>query len=286
MCGIKPLRAGIRQGGEAISCGEKPVYTPPSRSRLPSKNLEAPLENELADHEHAHDAEAIRQRLSEGPRVSYLRDWVYGGIDGAVTTFAIVAGAVGADLSWRVVLIMGVANLLADGFSMAAANFTGTRAEIEDYERLREMERRHMSDDPRGERRELIEIYRLKGYSGRSLVRMVELVMQNANHWLDVMMIEEHGLSSMLRSPMRAALATFAAFVLCGLVPLVPFILPVANQALLAAIMTAVTFFGVGSLKARWSLAPWWRSGLETFGIGMGAALVAYLLGEGLTRLL
>ncbi|MFN0263013.1 VIT1/CCC1 transporter family protein [Tepidamorphus sp. 3E244] len=236
--------------------------------------------------EHTHEAEAIRERLTEGPRVSYLRDWVYGGIDGAVTTFAIVAGAVGADLSWRVVLIMGSANLLADGFSMAAANYTGTRAEIDDYVRLREMEKRHLADDPRGERRELIEIYRMKGYRGRGLVRMVELVMENRSHWLDVMMVEEHGLSSLLRSPTRAALATFAAFVACGLVPLIPFLLPVANQAAIAAIMTAATFFAVGSLKAHWSLTPWWRSGLETFGIGMGAALVAYGLGEGLARLI
>ncbi|MCB1478371.1 MAG: VIT1/CCC1 transporter family protein [Rhodobiaceae bacterium] len=236
--------------------------------------------------EHQHDAVAIRERLAEGPKVSYIRDWVYGGIDGAVTTFAIVAGAVGADLSWRVVLIMGAANLLADGFSMAAANYTGTRAEIEDYERLRHMEERHLREQPRGERKELIEIYRLKGYRGRSLVGMVDLIMANRDHWLDVMMVEEHGLSSMLRSPMKAALSTFAAFIICGAVPLIPFLLPVSNQAGIAAVMTAATFFGVGSLKARWSLIPWWRSGLETLGIGLGAAIAAYAIGEGLAKLI
>ena len=236
--------------------------------------------------EHDHDVDAIRERLADGPKVRYIRDWVYGGIDGAVTTFAIVAGAVGADLSWRVVLIMGAANLLADGFSMAAANFTGTRAEIEDYERLRHMEERHLREHPHGERKELIEIYRMKGYRGRSLVGMVDLIMANRDHWLDVMMVEEHGLSSMQRSPIKAALATFAAFIICGMVPLIPFLLPVANQAFTAAIMTAATFFGVGSLKARWSLIPWWRSGLETLGIGLGAAIAAYAIGEGLARLI
>ncbi|MCC0041027.1 MAG: VIT1/CCC1 transporter family protein [Rhodobiaceae bacterium] len=236
--------------------------------------------------EHTHEAAAIRERLTEGPRVSYLRDWVYGGIDGAVTTFAVVAGAVGADLSWRVVMIMGAANLLADGFSMAAANFTGTRAEIEDYERLRDMEERHLREFPRGERKELIEIFRMKGYRGRGLVGMVDLVMANRDYWLDVMMVEEHGLSSVQRSPARAALATFAAFLICGAVPLLPFLLPVANPSVIAAIMTAVTFFGVGSLKSRWSLVSWWRSGLETLVIGLGAALSAYLIGEGLAKLI
>lgn len=70
------------------------------------------------------------------------------------------------------------------------------------------------------------------------------------------------------------------------MVPLIPFLLPVANQAFTAAIMTAATFFGVGSLKARWSLIPWWRSGLETLGIGLGAAIAAYAIGEGLARLI
>jgi hypothetical protein len=77
--------------------------------------------------EHEHSAQAIASRLSGAPAFSYLRDWVYGGIDGAVTTFAIVAGVVGAEMSNRVVLILGIANLVADGFSMAASNYSGTK---------------------------------------------------------------------------------------------------------------------------------------------------------------
>ena len=72
--------------------------------------------------DHDHHPEAIRERLAIPPSVSYLRDWVYGGIDGSVTTFAIVSGVVGASLAPSVVLILGAANLFADGFSMAASN--------------------------------------------------------------------------------------------------------------------------------------------------------------------
>ena len=71
--------------------------------------------------EHEHSAEAISERLSSGRRHSYLRDWVYGGIDGSVTTFAVVAGVVGAQLSPGVILVIGMANIFADGFSMAAS---------------------------------------------------------------------------------------------------------------------------------------------------------------------
>src|SRR3989344_3143159 len=61
----------------------------------------------------------------------YLPEFVYGGIDGAVTTFAVVAGAVGATLSPAIVLILGFANLLADGFSMAVSNYLSTKSQTE-----------------------------------------------------------------------------------------------------------------------------------------------------------
>ena len=79
--------------------------------------------------EHDHSPEAIGQRLAGGPSASYLRDWIYGGIDGAVTTFAVVSGVAGAGLPSSIIIILGIANLIADGFSMAVSNFLGNRAE-------------------------------------------------------------------------------------------------------------------------------------------------------------
>ena len=96
------------------------------------------MKTQRPDHslEHEHTPEAIAERLGRGARHNYLRDFVYGGIDGAVTTFAVVAGTIGANLATRIVLILGAANLIADGFSMAASNFLGTRAERDDYRRV------------------------------------------------------------------------------------------------------------------------------------------------------
>ncbi|HEX6625128.1 MAG TPA: VIT1/CCC1 transporter family protein, partial [Pyrinomonadaceae bacterium] len=104
--------------------------------------------------EHGHSREDIRERLAAGPRHNYLRDWIYGGIDGAVTTFAVVTGVVGADLSPSIILVMGFANLAADGFSMAASNYLGTKAEQEDFKHLEAVERRHIETVPEGEREE------------------------------------------------------------------------------------------------------------------------------------
>jgi VIT1/CCC1 family predicted Fe2+/Mn2+ transporter len=113
--------------------------------------------------EHEHSAEAISERLSSGRRHSYLRDWVYGGIDGSVTTFAVVAGVVGAQLSPGVILVIGMANIFADGFSMAASNFLGTKTEHEEIEHLEEIENRHIDEFPDGEREEVRQIFKARG---------------------------------------------------------------------------------------------------------------------------
>ena len=118
---------------------------------------------------------------SDGPRVSYLRDWVYGGIDGTVTTFAVVAGVVGAELSTKALLILGAANLIADGFSMAAANYSGTKAEIEEYEQVRRMEERHVDIAPEGEREEIRQIFQAKGFEGEALDSAVDVITGSAN---------------------------------------------------------------------------------------------------------
>jgi VIT1/CCC1 family predicted Fe2+/Mn2+ transporter len=86
-----------------------------------------------------------------------------------VTTFAVVAGVVGADLSTKALLILGAANFFADGFSMAAANFTGTKAEMEEYEKVRRVEERHVELAPEGEREEIRQIFEAKGFTGEAL---------------------------------------------------------------------------------------------------------------------
>jgi vacuolar iron transporter family protein len=230
--------------------------------------------------EHSHAPQAIADRLSSGPNVSYLRDWIYGGIDGVITTFAIVAGAVGADMSARVVLILGVANVVADGLSMAAANYTGTKAEHEEYQKIRDMEERHVALHPEGEREEIRHIFRAKGFEGRDLERAVDIITEERHRWIDTMMAEEHGMPLVNRSPIKAALAVFFAFALCGAVPLIPYIFGLPNAAVLALAMTGVTFLAIGSIRSFWSPRPWWLAGLETFLIGMLAAGSAFAIGD------
>ncbi len=239
-----------------------------------------------ADIEHLHSPEAIAERLDKGPQANYLRDWVFGGIDGAVTTFAIVAGVAGAALSTKIILILGAANLLADGFSMAAGNYSGVKAEKDDYERLRQMEHRHILETPEGEREEIRQIFAAKGFEGEDLERAVDIITESHERWVQVMLEEEHGAPKTERSALKSGLVTFGAFFVCGAVPLLPFLFAGTQGALTTAtVMTGLTFFGIGSLKSRWSTAPWWKSGFETFVIGMVAAGVAYGVGMALKGL-
>lgn len=236
--------------------------------------------------EHEHTAEAIHERLSAGPRQNYLRDWIYGGIDGSVTTFAVVSGVVGARLSPWIILVMGFANLLADGFSMAAGNFLGTKAEQEDLKRIEAIEYRHIDLAPDGEREEVRQIFRSKGFMGEDLARLVDLITSDRRRWVRTMLTEEYGLPQQVRSPWLAAITTFSAFLVCGLVPLLPYLLGSSDPLLISTLTTGAIFFIIGSVKSRWSTVAWWSSGLSTLAVGAVAASLAYAVGILLSRLI
>ena len=230
--------------------------------------------------EHDHSPDAIRARLEQGPTNSYLRDWIYGGIDGAVTTFAVVSGVVGAQLQPSIVVVLGLANLLADGFSMAASNYTGSRAEAADEDRLREVELRHIRETPEGEREELRQIFLKKGLPEAVVAQVVESISSDHERWVRTMLTEEYGLPLASRSPWTAAMATFSAFLICGGVPLLPFLFKMPSAFALSSISTALVFFGIGCAQSRWSTAAWWRTGFSTLGIGGGAAILAWGVGR------
>lgn len=230
--------------------------------------------------EHGHSDVEIAARIGAPPSAVYLRDTVYGAIDGAVTTFAIVAGVVGAGLPTRVIIALGIANVLADGFSMAAANYSGIKAELDNAKRLRAVEERHIDEVPDGEKRELKEILARKGLTGRILDEATETIAQNRDAWIQLMLVDEYGLSPVDPHPLRAALVTFGAFLLAGLVPLVPFMVTTDTAFAWSLGLTGGVFFAVGALKSVWSTAAWWRSGLETLAIGGIAAAIAFYVGS------
>jgi VIT1/CCC1 family predicted Fe2+/Mn2+ transporter len=237
--------------------------------------------------EREHSPEAIEARLAALRQHSYLGDAILGGIDGCVTTFAVVAGTVGGGFPHIVAVVLGFANLLADGFSMAVSNYQNTKSQREIVEEARRTEEHHIEQIPKGEREEIRQIFAGKGFEGEILEEVVETITQNRRLWVDTMLTEELGLQVEGPRPLRAALITFGAFFAVGLIPLLPFLfsnLTLGQTFILSSVVTALAFFGIGMIKGFMLQRPVFRAGLETLLVGGAAAALAYLVGVWLRR--
>lgn len=234
---------------------------------------------------HSHQSEDIKERLLQVGNTNYVRDFIYGSIDGTVTTFAIVSGVVGAGMSNEAIIILGLANVLADGFSMASSNYLGTKAEIDEKNLIYRYEKEQIADSPEGEKEEIRQIFQMKGFAGEDLEKIVKVISQNENEWLKIMMQEEYGIGLNERNPWKSGLSTFMAFVICGIVPLLPFMLNLNRDFLISSILAGITFFLVGALKSKWSLESFYMSGMKTLMIGAISSAIAYFTGSVLESL-
>jgi len=219
----------------------------------------------------------------------HFDDFIYGSIDGAVTTFAIVAGVVGASLPSGIILVLGFANLFADGFSMAAANYQASKSRKEFVQMKRRQEEWEVDNLEDQEKDEIRNIYRKKGFKDELLEEIVRIITSRRKVWVDTMMKEELGLMENEKSPMDSSVSTFVGFNLIGLIPLIPFMIfmvigvePNSEAFAYSTISIVVAFFLVGMIKGRVVKKSKIRSGLYTLIIGGIASTVAYLVGYGL----
>ncbi len=234
--------------------------------------------------DHGHSPQEIEQRIAGSNDRSLLRDFVYGSIDGTVTTFAIISGVAGAGLPQNVIIVLGLANVLADGFSMATSNYLGTRSEQFNHRRIRANEQRHISEFPQGEKAELKYILSRHGLKGADLINTTEIITRHESLWINLMLSDEYGLPPGEPKPFAAALATFVAFVVCGGAALMPFLGGSETPYILSCLIAAMTFFTVGALKARWTAESWFTSALQTTLLGGIAAVIAFSAGNVVTR--
>jgi vacuolar iron transporter family protein len=223
----------------------------------------------------------------------HFDDFIYGSIDGAVTTFAIVAGVMGASLPSTIILILGFANLFADGFSMAAANYQASKARNEFVEMKRRQEEWEIDNLEEQEREEIRDIYREKGFKDELLEDVVRIITSKRKVWIDTMMKEELGLIEDKKSPLVSSASTFIGFNLVGLIPLIPFMvfmimgIELNSEAFTYSIVSVcAAFFLVGMIKGKIVKKSVLRSGVNTLIIGGIAAIVAYVVGYGLNFLI
>jgi VIT1/CCC1 family predicted Fe2+/Mn2+ transporter len=234
-------------------------------------------------HDRWHIVSAMEQHGSE--RSQYIGEMVYGGLDGIITTFAVVSGVAGAQLGAEIVLILGLANLFADGFSMATGSFLSTKSEQEYYARERQREYWEVEHFPDGERAELHELYLSQGYSEEEARQLVEIKSRDVERWVDAMMIDELGMLKDERKPINNALATLVSFIIAGAVPLLVYVLgffvPLAPQAMfpISLALSGLALFGLGAAKVLVTKRSAFKSGLEMLLVGGLAAGVAYAVG-------
>ena len=229
-----------------------------------------------------HSPEAVTARLKNSSKPQYVSDAVLGGIDGCVTTFAIVSGAVGAGFPSSVAIVLGFANLFADGFSMGVSNYESIVAQKEFTDAIKRTEEDHIDRVPEGEREEIRQIFQQKGFSGDTLEEIVKTISDDRQLWIETMLTEEYGIPKATASPWRSGLTTFAAFLLVGAMPLLPFLLAglsMQEQFLISSAIAAVMFFAVGMLKSFLFSMPVLVSGLRTLVTGSAAAGLAYITG-------
>ena len=213
----------------------------------------------------------------------YIKDMVYGANDGIVTTFAVVAGVMGGGLAEVIIVLIGVASLLADAFSMAASNFLGSRSEKEFYDRERTVEEWEIENDRQKEIKETEDFLANRGYSPEDRQKFVELFLKNKELWTDFMVKEELNLAyDPEKSEKLSSIATFFSFVAAGFVPLIPFLVWDGDKGALftlAIFFTAFALFFVVAMRTHFTGKNWAHAGFEMLLVGGVASAIAYTAG-------
>jgi len=220
-----------------------------------------------------------------GGRSGTLRAAVFGVNDGLVSNLSIIMGFTGAAVNNSVIVLAGVAGLLAGAFSMGAGEYVSMRVQRELFERLIHLEAHELATEPEEERVELVGIYQRKGVPRDVAESLVNVIHKNPDLALETHAREELGLDPQggLGSPWGAAISSFITFSLGALVPLVPFMIGSGSAAQIGAIVASgLTLFVVGSLMSILTGKRPIRSGFRMLLIGAAAAAVTYGVGSAL----
>lgn len=215
----------------------------------------------------------------------YIKDIVYGGLDGIITTFAVVAGVAGAQLGASIILIMGIANLLADGFSMGTGDYLSTRSERELYAKEARRKTEQIRAHPQEQRQALEALYIGQGYTPAEARQLVDIKTQSEDRWLKTMMVEELGMLQEDNNPIKNAIATFLSFVVAGSLPLLIYVVGLVvpihpdTSFAISIMLAGAALFMLGAAKVYVTHLNPLRSGMEMLTVGGLAALVAYVVG-------
>ncbi|MDA8129191.1 MAG: VIT1/CCC1 transporter family protein [Betaproteobacteria bacterium] len=222
----------------------------------------------------------IGKRHQNGAAGNALRAGVFGVNDGLVSNAALIYGVAGAAPEPSIIVLTGVAGLLAGAFSMASGEYVSVRSQREMFEYQIGLERDELAQYPQEEAAELALIYTAKGMDPGAARKLADTLMEDPDRALDTLAREELGLNpAELGSPWVAALSSFAAFTGGAAVPLLPFLLGFGHALAVSVGLTALSLFAVGASMSLFTGRQALASGLRMLGIGGGAGLGTYFIG-------
>ena len=218
-----------------------------------------------------------------------MKTLLFGGLDGIITTFAVVAGAGGGGLSVGVVLIMGFSSLVADALSMGVGDALSSKAEMEVAQREKAREAWELDNYPEGEIKEMVELYVGKGLEQADAELIVNTMAKYKDFFVDVMVKDELGMDPLEEDGSMdhwiSGAWCFTSFMIFGSVPLLGYVafMPATDDKdvlfLISCCLTACALFGLGAAKSKFTVKPWWWSGSEILVMGAFTASAAYLIG-------
>lgn len=240
-------------------------------------------------HDNRHNQSSKEMHKTEG---GMLKPVIFGGLDGILTSFAIVAGAAGGNAGTGVVLVLGFSNIFADALSMGVGEFLSSKAENEWILSERRREQWEMENYPEGEVQEMIDIYESRGMSREDAKLVITTMAKYQDFFVNVMMSEELELQvpedDYLKENMKEGLIMFMSFAFFGSLPLLGYVIfptvfgHLDEQSLFAAacVVTGIVLFFMGCVKSNFSTTHWFWSGTETLLLGGVCATVAYTIGQ------
>ena len=218
---------------------------------------------------------------------SYIRDVVFGYGDGVNTSLGIVAGVGAAEISAGIVILAALVGMFTGAKAMAVQNYLAVKSQREILESEIKRELYEIEHLPDRERQEIEDVYKAKGFEGEELQKVVDKITSDKDVWLKTMLTEELGLNLEIAGhPLKSAFTMFGAFLLGGILPIIPFFFTGGLIALMIAVGVSITSsFIVGAVKSRMAQKNWVKGGIEMAGLGTGIALVGYGIGAELVGL-
>lgn len=217
----------------------------------------------------------------------FLRNVVYGFNDGLTANFGLVAGVIGAAVQPHVILISGVAGMIADALSMGSSGFLAAKSEQEVWAHEIAMEKEEIRLMPDVEQEELALLYEAKGVDPRTARRMAEEVMRDPERALGEQVREELKIGEAHSTPLREGWITGLATAVGAFIPVFPFLVLEGRAAIwLAFIIAMLSHFAVGAARSFFTGRGVFRSGVDMFVVGLGVAMVGYFVGDLIAKVL